>query len=86
MEQLVFGEAPSRNAVEQFNAIKRAMKQLGALIDEEKPLTWAQGWLAELGHDEYNPVDMFLFSQYWLGHIASLLDYLREHLPENYQK
>jgi hypothetical protein len=76
IDLLFFGDEPTSDSFEHLNEVKTAMSHLDSLISDGKPLSWAHGWLADLGRDQYNPVDMFIFSQYWLGQIASLLEYL----------
>ena len=76
-ELLVFGAEPTPNAMERFNEVKTAMKDLSLLINDGKELSWAQAWLADLGHEVYNPVDLFALSQAWLGQLASLSEYFR---------
>ena len=77
MELLIFSHELTPDSLERFNEIKSAMKDLISLISDRQELTWAQRWLADLGYDIYNPVDLFALSLYWGNHLASLSEYLQ---------
>jgi hypothetical protein len=83
IDLLFFGEEPTPDSFEHLNEVKSAMSHLDSLISDGKPLSWAQGWLADFSRDQCNPVDMFIFSYYWLGQIASLLKYLGSLYPKD---
>lgn len=73
-EKLIFDPVPSPRSLQKLNALKKAMSNLNRLLHPEgqpQEFTWAKGWLHEVGHDEYNPAKLALFSIHWMNAFTS---------------
>ncbi len=71
-ERLIFHRPNCRRDYGGWRELKMAMKDFCRLIGlagERKPLSWAVDWFKQIGCDDgLNPVDVTLFSHWWMDH------------------
>lgn len=71
-EHLFLPSSPTPEGLQGMENLKVAMKDIGRLIDpagERKPPSWAAEWFKQIGHDDgLNPVDLQLFSLWWMDY------------------
>lgn len=80
-EKLIFDPVPSPRSLEKLNALKKAMSNLDRLLHPEghsQEFTWAKEWLHEVGHDEYNPAKLTLFSIHWMNAYVCVVQSIRD--------
>lgn len=80
-EKLIFDLVPSPTSLQKLNALKKAMSNLDKLLHPEvqpQEFTWAREWLHEVGHDEYNPAKLTLFSVHWMNAYVSVAQSIRD--------
>jgi len=80
-ERLIFDSVPSPRSLEKLNALKKAMSNLDRLLHPEgqsQEFTWAREWLREVGHEEYNPARLTLFSIHWMNAYACVVQSIRD--------
>ena len=67
-ERLILPPTPIPEGVEKLDLLKVAMRDIAALIDPDaKALNWSLHWLTDVGANDCNPVDLVLFSSYWVS-------------------
>lgn len=65
-ERIIFPEAPTNDGIARLEELKLAMKDIAALVEQEKPFSWSRNWLGGIGHEEHNPVVLEIFALYWM--------------------
>jgi hypothetical protein len=77
-ERLFLPSSPTSEGLQYMEELKAATEDIERLIDpagERKPLSWAVEWFKQIGYDDdLNPVDLQLFSLWWMDHCILAAD------------
>jgi len=77
-ERLFLPSSPTSDGLQYMEELKAATEDIRRLINpagERKPLSWAVEWFKQIGYDdELNPVDLTLFSLWWMDYCILAAD------------
>jgi hypothetical protein len=83
-EGRIFPRTPCLEGVAKLTAVKNAMKQISELLQPvgaPKELSWSKAWLADIGHEEHNPVALMLFASYWMNAFVTVGKAMQDFRP-----
>jgi len=80
-ERLILPGTPTPEGLEKVDKLNDAMRDLSSLISgshKRREAYWAKDWMNSIGHEEWNPVILMLFSSYWMQNYIAIASSLKE--------
>lgn len=82
-ERPVFSATPSRQGVAKLEKVRSAMAAVAELVQPDShALSWSVVWFSDIGFRECSPVDLTLFSSFWLSFYCTMTISIRAFRPE----